>query len=191
MAKKRHKQRQNKTSKISGSQDRISSNKSEEPIEFTSHKLNIINSFIFYILLFSVFLSLTLFIFYFLRSLSPFSYLISFYSPEEILVVFFVASFAYVILYLMKALFSTDIFENRKSPQIFVTIFFGFNAVIMTLIVYPITSGYNSTINYPIIAIILFVVDLILEIGLLIYGNRIFKKIKLNQTESRNNRVIT
>ncbi|MDO9097729.1 MAG: hypothetical protein Q7U60_06375, partial [Candidatus Methanoperedens sp.] len=175
------------TSKISGSQDKISSNKSENPIEFTSQELNIKSNFIFYLLLFSAFLSLTLFIFYFLPSLDPFSYMVSFYSPEKILVYFFVASFSFVILYLMNSLFSTDIFENRKSPAIFATIFLGFNAVIMTLIVYPITSGYNPTINYPIIAIILFVVDIILEIGLLIYGNRIFKKIDLNHTESQNN----
>lgn len=186
MAKKKHNHRTNKTSEISRNLDKISSNKPENP-EFASHDLNIKSNFIFYILLFSAFLPLTLFIFYFLRSLDPFSYMVSFYSPEKILVYFFVASFSFVILYLMNALFCTDIFENRKSPAIFATIFLGFNAVIMTLIVYPITSGYNPTINYPIIAIILLGVDLILEIGLLIYGNRIFKKIELNQTESRNN----
>ncbi|MCX9014355.1 MAG: hypothetical protein OIN89_06135 [Candidatus Methanoperedens sp.] len=185
MGKKKH--RTKKTSQISGSQDKISSNKSENSIEFTSQELSVKSGFIFYTLLFSVFLSLTLFIFYFFRSLDPFSYLISLYSPEKILVYFFIASFSFVILYLMYVLISTDIFEKRKSPAIFSTVFMGFNAVIMTLIVYPITSGYNPIINYPLIAIILFVVDLILEIGLLIYGNRIFKKIELNHNESRNN----
>lgn len=76
----------------------------------------------------------------------------------------------------MRALFFTDIFEERKSPATFATIFLGFNAVIITLIVYPITSGYNPILKYPLIAMILFVVDIVIELGLLIFGNRIFYK---------------
>lgn len=176
MAKKKDKRRTNKPSKISRIQRKISSNKFENPIEFTSKELNIKSNFIFYILLFSTFLSLTLFIFYFLRSLDPFSYLVSFYSPEKALVYFFITSFGFVIVCLLVGSLYIDKFEKRLPA--YREIFFGLNAAIITLIVYPISTGYNPLINYPLIGIILFVVDIVVELTPIAIGYKIFKNIK-------------
>lgn len=174
MAKKKHEHRTNKTSKISGSQKKISSNKSKNPIEFTSQEFNIKNNYIFYTLLFLTFLSLTLYIFYFLRMLDPFSYLISFYSSEKIIVNFFIASFGFVIFCLIAGyLFYWDKLEKRL--PFYGQIFFGLNAAIMALVVIPISSGYNPTINYPIIAYILFLVDIAVELTPIVIGYKIFK----------------
>ena len=174
--KNRKKKQKTKTSEVNKKLDKISSNKSKKPIEFTSQELNIESNFIFYILLFSVLLSLTLFVFYFLRSIDTFSYLISFYSPEKILANFFITSFAFVIICLLVGLFYIDTFKKRLN--IYTMIFFGLNGVIISLIVYPITSGYNPIINYPIIAIILFVVDIAVEITPIIIGYMVFKNNK-------------
>lgn len=170
MAKKKHKNRTNKTTKIGRNQDNISSNKSE----FTYQELNIKSNFMFYIILFSAFFSITLFIFYFLPSLDAFSYLVSFYSKN--LVNFFIISFVIVILCLLVgALYK---YEIEKVLPGYRQIFFGLNAVIMPLIVIPITIGYSSILNDPTIALIFFAVDIVVELTPIAVGYKIFKNIK-------------
>ncbi len=174
MAKKKHKYRTNKTSEISRNQDKTFPNKSNNPIEFTSQELNMKSNFIFYILIFSAFLSLTLFIFYFLQSLDSFSYMVSFYPIGEPLTYFFIGSFAIVIICLLLALYYNELFEKRIGNYAAVCGIF-YTVLVSFLVVYPNSSGYVPIINNPLIGVIFFVLDLAVELTPFFIGFKIFK----------------
>lgn len=175
MSKKKHKNRTENPSKISGSQGKILSNKSKNP-RFTLQELNIKSNFITLTMRFLAFLSLTLFIFYFLRSLEPFSYMVLFYSSERILADFFILSFGYVAIFLVVGSIFVKNFD--KIVPGYSSIFLGLNGIIITLIIYPITTGYNPIMNYPLMAIVLFVVDIVVEFTPIVIGYKIYKNIK-------------
>lgn len=174
--KNRKKHFKQKTSKVTENLDTKTSVKSKKK-EVKSQELEFKSNFIFYFYMFSAFLALMLFITYFLRSIDSFSYLISFYLIGNTLTYFFYFSSGFVIICLLCGLFYMDLFQKYYTPYIAI---FGIVLafIVSTLSIYPISLGYVPTINDPLIAVMLLLIDLVVEATPIIIGYITFKNIK-------------
>lgn len=174
--KKTIKQHKEKTSRVNKDSDRTLPIEPKRP-ESKSQELDSRSNLLFNIYLFSAVLTLMLFIYYFLRSIDPFSYLVSFYPIGETLTYFFISSFAFVVICLLVALFYNELFDKIFGN--YATVFGIFYAFLVSiLVIYPNSTGYVPTINDPVIGVILFVLDLAVELTPIVIGYKIFKNIK-------------
>ena len=132
------------------------------------------NNFI-YLYVFFVFLTIMLFITYFIPSIGAFSYLISFYSTQNV-IYFYIFSFCLVFVYL---LFGYVVFLDKFVQKMtFYTILFSifYTCVFGFVVVYITSDGYTKIINEPILWVAFFVVDLIIEAVPFYFGFKYFKE---------------
>lgn len=162
-----------KTSRVIENSNKTTPIASEKPIEFIE-ELNFKNNFIYFYIFFA-FLTIMLFITYFIPSLETFSYLVSFYSTEKV-IWFFIASFFFVIIYL---LFANIVFADKfvGKVDLYTKIWQTFHAFGFAFVIVYINSiGYTKIINEPIFWIMFLIMDIVIEVFPFYIGYKTFFK---------------